>query len=89
MECRRFVKLYCLKGLALGFFKNFNILLSFPIVLIPLAQGQPLVYSTVFAAFTLIDSITVDIILSLNVGGNAAADYYSVIKRVEQVLLLE
>ena len=62
VECRRFVKLYCLKGLSLGFFRNFNVLLTFPIVLIPLAQGQPLVYSTVFAALTLIDSITANII---------------------------
>ena len=37
LECSRLVKLNCLQGAALGFFKNFNILLSFPIVLIPLA----------------------------------------------------
>ena len=33
--------------------------------------------------------MTVTILLSFNIGGNAAAAYYSVIKRVEKVLLLE
>lgn len=58
-------------------------------MLIPLSMGTPLVASTVFAALTVIDSITFNVLLSINFGGNAAADYYSVIKRIEQVLLLE
>ena len=51
-QCRRVV--YCLKGLSMGFVRNFNVLLTFPIVLIPLTQGKSLLYFTVFAAFTLI-----------------------------------
>ena len=88
-ECRGFLKLYCLKGFSEGFFRNFNIILSFPVVLLPLAEGRPLLASSVFTALTIIDILTFNVMLILSLGGNAAAEYYSVIKRVQNVLLLE
>ena len=60
-----------------------------PIVLVPLARGEPLVVASIFTAFSLVDTISVESVKNLNFGMNVAADYYSVIKRAEQVLLLE
>ena len=36
IECRRYLKLYCLKGLSDGFIRNFSLVLSIPAVIIPL-----------------------------------------------------
>ena len=68
---------------------NTNTLFTFPIILVPLATGQPLLGSTIFSALTLVDSLSIICVSNLNSGANAAADYYSVIKRIQQVLLLE
>ena len=87
-ECKAFLKLYCLKGFSEGFFRNFNIILSFPVVLLPLAEGHPLQASTIFTALTILDILTFNVMINLSLGGNAAAEYYSVIKRVQHVLLL-
>ena len=88
VECRRFLRLYFFKGLSLGIFRNGNILLTFPILLTPLAQGMPLVASTVFAALSLIDSLALGNLYEMNYGMNSLADYCSVVKRIEEVLLL-
>ena len=89
MECRRFLRLYFWKGFSDGISRNANILLGFPIVLVPLAHGEPLVSTSIFTAFSLLDTIAVNSVKNLNFGMNAMADYYSVIKRAESVLLLE
>ena len=89
VECRRYLNLYCLKGFSEGFFRNSNIFLTFPIVLIPLAQGKTLEASSVFTALTLIDSITFNIVQRVNLGANVAAEYFSVIKRAQDILLLK
>ena len=89
MECRRFLRLYFWKDFSDGISRNANILLGFPIVLVPLARGEPLVAASIFTAFSLLDTIAVNSVKNLNFGMNAMADYYSVIKRTESVLLLE
>ena len=89
LECRRFLWLYFWKGLSDGISRNANILMGVPIVLVPLARGEPLVVASIFTAFSLVDTISVESVKNLNFGMNVAADYYSVIKRAEQVLLLE
>ena len=61
---------------------------SLPIILVPLAQGKPLVASSIFSALSIIDKLT-DNIVNLTYGLSSAADYYAVIKRTEEVLLLE
>ena len=55
--------------------------------MVPLARGQLLVASTVFTALSMADLIG-NTISNISSGINALADYYSVIKRVEEVLLL-
>ena len=88
-ECRRFLKLYFLKGFSDGISRNANIIFAFPIILVPLAQGKPLVASTVFTALSIIDSVASSCVKEFNFGMNAAADYYSVITRIQAVLLLK
>ena len=55
VECRRLLRLYFWNGFTDGIYRNANVLLAFPIVLIPLAEGRPLVASSIFTAFTLAD----------------------------------
>ena len=88
-ECCGFARLYCLKGLTEGIFHNFSILLSLAIILIPLSRGTPLESSTVFTALTVVDYLSLYIVQNLSDGGNAVAEYYSVIARVQEVLPLE
>ena len=87
-ECRRFLTLYWWKGVSEGITKNTNLLLALPILLLPLARGKPLIASTIFPALGLADSLTEIVVKNLNYGINAAAIYYSVILRVEEVLLI-
>ena len=89
VECRGLLRLFFWKGFSDGIFRNANLILSFPIILVPLAHGQPLVASTIFTAISLLDNIALTSVKNLNMGVNSMADYYSVIKRAEQVLLLE
>ena len=89
VECRGLLRLFFWKGFSDGIFRNANLILSFPIILVPLAHGQPLVASTIFTAISLLDNIALTSVKNLNLGVNSMADYYSVIKRAEQVLLLE
>ena len=83
------MRLFFWKGFGDGLTRNANVVLAFPIVLVPLAQGQPLVASSIFAALSLLDSIALNGVKNPNFGMNTLADYYSVIKRVEEVLLLK
>ena len=89
VECRRFLKLYFWTGFSQGLTRNSSTLFALPIILVPLAQGQPLLGSTIFTALTLTDALSIISVSLLNSGVNAASDYYSVIKRIEQVLLLD
>ena len=57
-------------------------ILAFPIILVPLALGSPLVASTILTAFSFTDTLAKSINYTTE-GFNAAVDYYSVIKRVE------
>ena len=59
-----------------------SVVLGLPIVLVPLAQGKPLVASIIFTALSLTDAIACNSIKNFSYGVNAAADYYSVIKRI-------
>ena len=68
--------------------QKLEFVLGLPIILIPLAQGKPLVASTIFTALSMIDVLTT-CMKNLAYGLNSAADYYSVIKRAEEVFLLE
>ena len=76
-----------MKGLSDGVTRNSNNLLALPIIMVPLARGQLLVASTIFTALSMADLIGTTI-SDISSGINALADYYSVIKRVEEVLLL-
>ena len=89
VECRRLLRVFFWKGFSDGIFRNANLVLSFPVILVPLAHGQPLVASTIFTALSLLENIALNSVKTLNFAMNAMADYYSVIKRAEQVLLLE
>ena len=89
VECRRLLKLFFWKGFSDGISWNAILILSFPVILVPLAHGQPLVASTIFTALSLLENIALNSVKTLNFAMNAMADYYSVIKRAEQVLLLE
>ena len=88
VECRRLVTLYFWKGWSEGISRNTSALLGLPIMLLPLAQGRPLVASVIFTALTLTDSISFNCVKNFSYGISAAADYFSVIKRIEEVLLL-
>ena len=58
-------------------------------MLVPLAQGKPLVASVVFTAISLTDSISYNSVRKFNYALSAAADYCSVITRLQEVLLLD
>ena len=88
MECRRFVKLQSLTGLSDGLSRNSSVLIGMPIVLVPLLTGQPLIASSIFIALSLADTLARSILCMSN-GLKGATDCYSVIKRTEDVLLLE
>ena len=79
VECRALLKLYLWNGFIDGMYRNTNMLLAFPIVLVPLAEGRTLVASTVFTALSLVDSLTLNIGY-FNFGMNAALGYHSVSK---------
>ena len=89
VECRRFLKLQFWKGFSDGIYRNANVIMAFPIVLVPLAQGRPLVASTIFTALSVAYSLAYDNMMRLNYGMGATSGYYSVIKRIESVLLLK
>ena len=57
IECRRFLRLYFWKGFSDGVSKNAGVLLAFPIILVPLAEGRALVASAILTALSLVDSI--------------------------------
>lgn len=57
-ECRSLLKFYFWTGLSEGITRNASTLLGLPMVLLPLAQGKPLVASVIFTALSLADSIT-------------------------------
>ena len=57
VECRLLLKLYFWKGFSDGIYRNANVILAFPIVLVPLAQGRPLIASAIFSALSLVDSL--------------------------------
>ena len=88
VECRRFLTLYFWRGLSEGITRNTNALLGLPIVLLPLAYNKQFVASVVFSALSLTDSISYNNVRTFNHGVSAAADYYSVIQRIQEVLLL-
>lgn len=71
-----------------GITRNTSILLGLAIVLLPLAEGRPLVASVLFTAFGLTDAIAANI-KNISYGINAAADYYSVITRIQNLLKIE
>ena len=81
IECYRFLKLYFWRGFSQGLTRNTNTLFALPIILVPLANGQSLLGSTIFTALTLVDSASISV-LNFNMSSNTAADYYSVIKRI-------
>ena len=66
LECQRFLRLYFWRGFSMGLTRNSSSLFAFPIILVPLAQGQPLVASTIFTALTLADTLATDNIFTLN-----------------------
>ena len=45
--------------------------------------------ANIFTALSLIDSLAINSIKSMSLGVTAAGDYYSAIKRIQEVLLLE
>lgn len=47
--------MWCVKEFGSGFFKNAKLLLSFPILLIPLARGDVLQAAIVFPAISMAD----------------------------------
>lgn len=69
--------------------RNSNTLLAFPVILVPLFQSEALVASTIFTAFSLLDNIALNGVKNFSFGMNTAADFYSAVKRVQQVLLIE
>lgn len=53
LECRRFLKLYLVKGLSDGISRNASVLFALPIILVPLAEGRRLIVSSVLTALSL------------------------------------
>ena len=56
-EYSRYQKMWSVKSFGRGFFFNAKLLLSFPIILIPLAQGKLLQAAVVFPAMTMADFV--------------------------------
>ena len=89
LECRSFLALFFWRGLSEGITQSSSALLGLAVVLVPLAQGKPLVASVVFTALSLTDSISYNSVRKFNYALSAAADYCSVITRLQEVLLLD
>ena len=89
IECRRFFKQFCVKGASDGIFRNSVTLLWMPVILIKVAQGEELVASSLFSAMNMLASLGFTTIFFLNLGMNSAAEYSTVIKRIQEVLLLD
>ena len=89
VECRRFLKQFCVKGTSDGIFRNAQTLMWMSVILIKVFKGEPLVASQIFTAMNMLSGLGFTTIFFLNLSMNAAAEYTTVIKRVEQVLLLE
>ena len=87
-ERNNLLKLYCFRGMSIGILRNANIILSFPVILVPLLRGENLEASTIFAAISLIDSLSLFGIQYLNHGILVASEYISLFKRVQETLLL-
>ena len=77
-----------LERIQCGVSRNAKVLLALPKVLVPLAQGKPLIASSILPAINIIDSIARSNIKNLSIGTNSAADYYYVLKRMQEVLIL-
>ncbi len=88
VECRRFLKQFCVKGCSDGIFRNSVVLLWMPVILIKVYMGDELVASSLFTAMNMLASLGFTTIFFLNLGMNSAAEYSTVIKRIQEVLLL-
>ena len=56
-EYSRYQKMWGVKSFGRGFFFNAKLLLSFPIILVPLAQGKLLQAAVVFPAMAMADFV--------------------------------
>ncbi len=72
-----------------GLVRNSQILMWIPLLLTPLAGGSPLVSSDVFSAVALLSGFCRTVIYFPFLAFNGAANYISVLKRVQEVLLLD
>ena len=70
-------------------FRNANIILCFPIILVPLLKGEELEASTIFAALSLIDMLSLNSVRFLNYGIHVASECLSLFRRAQTTLLLE
>lgn len=57
LECSQYFKMYFIKWYGDGFFRTAKLLLSIPIILIPLSQGNILQAAIIFPAITMADFI--------------------------------
>ena len=73
VECRRFYKQFCVKGVSDGVFRNSVTLLWMPVILIKVAMGEKLVASSLFSAMNMLGSLGFTTIFFLNLGMNSAA----------------
>ena len=80
---------YLAKSIGEGFFRNSALLFTFLIIVVPLAQGRPLEAAFVFPAISLGETLASNGLMNLNLAVNAAADYLSVLQRLQAVLLLD
>lgn len=65
-ECRRFIKMYCIKGCGDGLFRSAKLLLSLPIILTSLCNENMLRAALIFPALTIADFMALKGVINLS-----------------------
>lgn len=88
VECRRFLKSFIMKGLSDGLYRNVRVVMWMPVILAKVWEGELLLASSIFVMMNMMGTLGFNTIFRINLAMNSVAEYSTVLKRIEEVLLL-
>ena len=87
-EISRLRRFFSVNGFFQGFMLYSEALLALPILLVPVLAGVPLDATSALVGLSLAGFLSISGVFNTNLGLTAAANYLSVLRRVQEVLLL-
>lgn len=88
VECLRFCKQYTMRGIIDSAFKNAGTVLYLPVLLMKVYNGELLQAAIIFSVMNLLDNLAAISIFKFNFAVNNSTEYTTVIKRLQDVLVL-